>query len=71
MRCVGGYGPYETDIIERKKSFWDKLSIEVDAALEYDAGFILQMDGYLWAGENVIKGDPTRVIQMESISRTF
>ena len=58
VRCVGGYGPQESDNIERKKSFWDKLSTEVEAALESDAGFILQMDGNLWAGNDLINGDP-------------
>ena len=55
IRCVGGYGPQESSNIERKKSFWENLSTEVEAAFENDAGFLLQMDGNLWAGPDLIK----------------
>ena len=58
LRCVGGYGPQENDNIEKKKLFWEKLSTEVDDAMENEAGFILQMDGNLWAGPEIIKDDP-------------
>ena len=58
VRCVGGYGPQEKDAIEKKKLFWDKLSAEVYDAMENNAGFLLQMDGNLWVGPDVIKDDP-------------
>ena len=58
IRCVGGYGPQEKEKAEKKKSFWDKLSADVEDALENETGFILQMDGNLWAGSEIIKNDP-------------
>ena len=58
IRCVGGYGPQEYDNVDKKKAFWDRLSSEVDDALEEERGFILQMDGNLWAGSDLIKHDP-------------
>ena len=58
IRCVGAYGPQENVPIEKKRAFWDKLSVEVKDALENEAGFLLQMDGNLWAGSEIIKEDP-------------
>ena len=57
VRCVGAYGPQEKDCIERKHKFWERLSKEVEEAQEYDSAFILQMDGNLWAGKEIIKND--------------
>ena len=58
IRCVGGYGPHEYDLIEKKKAFLGRLTSEVEDAQENETGFILQMDGNLWAGSDVIKDDP-------------
>ena len=44
--------------MENKKAFWNRLSIEVEDALENEAGFILQMDGNLWGGPEIVKNDP-------------
>ena len=41
-----------------KELFWNYLNIEVENAANNGAGFILQMDGNLWAGKNIIKEDP-------------
>ena len=57
-RCVGAYGPQEYEKLEKKKAFWNKLSIEVEDALNNEAAFILQMDGNLWGGPEIIKNDP-------------
>ena len=57
-RCVGAYGPQEYERLENKKAFWNRLSIEVEDALENEAGFILQMDGNLWGGPEIVKNDP-------------
>ena len=38
-------------------AFWEYLNTEVQNAAVEGAGFILQMDGNLWAGENIMKGD--------------
>ena len=58
IRCAGGYGPQEYDLIEKKKAFLGRLTSEVEDAQENETGFILQMDGNLWAGSDVIKDDP-------------
>ena len=49
-------------MIERreKNAFWDYLDEEVVLADQSDAGFILHMDGNLWAGESIIPGDPRK-----------
>ena len=57
IRCVGAYGPQEKDPIERKNKFWERLSHEVEKAQETNAAFILQMDGNLWAGKEIIEND--------------
>ena len=57
-RCVGAYGPQEYDKLEMKQAFWNKLSIEVEDASKNEAGLILQMDGNLWGGSEIIKNDP-------------
>ena len=50
IRCVGGYSPQENDPVERKSKFWARLDSEVYEAEKPETGFILQMDGNLWAG---------------------
>ena len=61
IRCVGGYGPQENDPTDRKNSFWSRLSYEAKEADNLDVGFILQMDGNLWAGCDIIPGDPNPI----------
>ena len=58
IRWVGGYGPQENDPLDRKLKFWAKLGAEVEDADSLGLGFILQMDGNLWAGADLIPGDP-------------
>ena len=60
IRCICAYGPQEKDSQERKQNFWSRLSEEVSEALENEAAIIIQMDGNLWAGEEIIKGDPNK-----------
>ena len=43
---------------ERKDKFWDYLSTEVQNATSNGAGMIIQMDGNLWAGRDIIPEDP-------------
>ena len=40
--------------------FWSYLDLEVAAAENQDMGFILQMDGNMWAGSDLIPGDPNK-----------
>ena len=58
IRCTAAYGPQECDEIEKKEAFWNHLDREVDEAKKSGSGFILQFDGNLWAGSNLIPGDP-------------
>ena len=46
------------DLVERKEAFWAYMDEEIFLAQQSDAGFVLQFDGNLWAGENIIRGDP-------------
>ena len=58
IRCCAAYGCQETDLNDRKKSFWDYLYDEVDFAKHSGAGLVLHFDGNLWAGNGIIPGDP-------------
>ena len=58
IRCCVAYGPQESDHINKKELFWNYLNEEVSFASAEGAGFILQMDGNLWAGPGIIDGDP-------------
>ena len=58
IRCCAAYGPQENDIIENKEAFWEHIDKEVDEAKRAGAGFILQFDGNLWAGDKIVPGDP-------------
>ena len=71
VRCIGGYGPQEKDAIDKKKAFWERLSAEVEDAAENNAGFMLQMDGNLWAGVDVVKGDPNKCNQNGKLFKDF
>ena len=58
IRVVAAYGPQENALKEKKEKFWQFLDKEAtEAELEGD-GFILQMDGNLHAGNEIIKEDP-------------
>ena len=58
IRCCLAYGCQENDTIERKEAFWEYLEEDVIEADNSESGFILHFDGNLWAGNNVIPGDP-------------
>ena len=58
IRCCVGYGCQENDLIERKEAFWNYLDKEVLESDNSESGFILHFDGNLWAGNNIIPGDP-------------
>ena len=61
VRCVCGYGPQENASLEKKQNFWTKLSLDVEGANDAETGIIIQMDGNLWAGQELIKGDPNKM----------
>ena len=58
IRCCAAYGCQETYRVERKEKFWNYLDEEVFLAEQTGAGFVLQFDGNLWAGEQLVPGDP-------------
>ena len=58
IRCCVAYGCQESDKEDRKNAFWDYMDEEVSLAEQSEAGFVLHMDGNLWAGQNIIPGDP-------------
>ena len=58
IRLICGYGPQEGDKTLRKDKFWKYLNEEVHKARTDGAAIIVQMDGNLWAGSKIIKGDP-------------
>ena len=59
IRCVAAYGPQESGpSLEEKAKFWTQLDAEVTAADSNETGFILQMDANVWAGPELIPGDP-------------
>ena len=56
--CYGAYGPQENSAIEKKDEFWKVLEEEAISAWISGPGFILQFDGNLWCGSDIIPGDP-------------
>ena len=58
IRCCIAYGCQENENIERKEEFWKYLDEDVSRANTSGSGFILQFDGNLWAGTEIIPGDP-------------
>ena len=58
MRCCIAYGPQENENIEKKEEFWKYLDEDVLQATASGSGFILHFDGNLWAGGEIIPGDP-------------
>ena len=60
IRCVVAYGCQENANIYKKEAFWKYLEEDVQQADISGSGFILQFDGNLWAGTDIIPGDPNK-----------
>ena len=58
IRCCVGYGCQESDAVEKKDAFWGYLDNEVIEATKAGSGLLIQMDGNLWAGKEIIPNDP-------------
>ena len=58
IRVIVGYGVQENASKEKKDKFWDFIEKEVNDAEALGQGILLQMDGNLHAGEELIKNDP-------------
>ena len=71
IRCICAYGPQETDCIDRKEKFWAKLTDEVDNAKLNDCATIIQMDGNLWGGPEVVRNDPKVINNNGKLFKNF
>ena len=58
IRCCVAYGCQEGDAVEKKEAFWNYLDAEVTEAANAGAGLVIQLDGNLWAGDEIIPNDP-------------
>ena len=58
IRAIAAYAPQENEVKEKKEKFWDFLEKEADDAEIEGDGLIIQMDGNLHAGQDLIKNDP-------------
>ena len=61
IRIIVGYGPQETDDIRKKTLFWSFIENEINEAEAAEHGIILQMDGNLHAGSEIVKNDPNPI----------
>ena len=58
IRCCTAYGCQENDVTEKKDAFWAYLEEEVIRADASGSGLVKHFDGNLWAGANIVHGDP-------------
>ena len=58
LRVITAYGPQENDLKVKKENFWEFIEEEIINAELAGEGVIIQMDGNLHAGPDIIKGDP-------------
>ena len=58
IRCCVAYGYQESESNDKKEEFWRYLDEEVEEAAKDGAGLIIQFDGNLWAGKQIIPNDP-------------
>ena len=54
IQCCVAYGFQETDTEDKKDAFWDYLDEDVTEATNAEAGLIIQFDGNLWAGSELV-----------------
>ena len=58
IRVIVGYGVQENASKEKKEKFWEYMEKEIVEAEKEEQGVIIQMDGNLHAGAELIKNDP-------------
>ena len=71
IRCICAYGPQETDCVDRKEKFWSKLAEEVEISSLNECATIIQMDGNLWGGPEVVKNDPNPINNNGKLFKNF
>ena len=60
VRIIIGYGPQENALKEKKNNFWGFIEREINEAELKGHGVLVQMDGNLHAGAELIKDDPNQ-----------
>ena len=58
-------------LIDRKEKFWARLSSEVEDSNLNECCTIIQMDGNLWGGPDLIKNDPNSCNNNGKLFKTF
>ena len=58
---LNAYGPQSGDSSDRKTKFWSRIQSEISEAQDNDVSIILQMDGNLHAGSDIIENDPNPI----------
>ena len=58
IRTVLYYDPQENAMKDKKDKFWEFIEQEVNQAELDEHGLIIQMDGNLHAGPELVKQDP-------------
>ena len=71
IRILNCYGPQIIDQMERKAAFWARLHEEFSDATNQGISCLLQMDGNLHAGPDMIPGDPNEVNSNGKIFKNF
>jgi hypothetical protein len=71
IRIIVGYGVQENATKERKEKFWDFIEKEVIQAELENQGLIIQMDGNLHDGPDLVKNDPNQQKQNGKLFMQF
>ena len=58
VRVINGYGFQENNSDEKKNKFWNHMNKEVDEANNNNEDILIQLDGNIWVGSEIIPGDP-------------
>ena len=60
VKIIVAYGPQENSLKEKKDKFWEFLEEEANKAELEEHGLVIQMDGNLHGGPELIKNDPNQ-----------
>ena len=71
VRTITAYAPQENAVKDKKDRFWEFLEKEINDAEIEEEGLILQMDGNLHAGPDLLKKDPNKQNQNGRIFMEF
>ena len=71
VRIINAYGPQVIDHVDRKAAFWARLHEEFSDATNQGISVLLQMDGNLHAGTEIIPGDPNEINSNGKLFKQF